>query len=133
MHKGCVRTADMIATLGDKFILVERLKAPFGLALPGGHIDAGENPKDAAVREFTEETGLTIADVRFITRRKGKKRDPRYAMSETNVYAGRAKGSSRNEEGFTKVILLSKVELVRLPAARFAFDHHSILTLFLEK
>ena len=28
--------------------------------LPGGGIDFGEDPKDAVVREFMEETGLTV-------------------------------------------------------------------------
>lgn len=31
-----------------------------GIALPGGHIDEGENFHDAVVREVWEETGLTI-------------------------------------------------------------------------
>jgi 8-oxo-dGTP diphosphatase len=128
-----VRCADMIANFRGKFVLIERQKTPRGLALPGGHIDPGENSREAAIREFKEETGLTLSDVQFVTRRKGKKRDPRYTMSQTSVYAGAAKGVVRNEEGLTKVVLLSKSELLSLPPERFAFDHHKILMQFLGK
>lgn len=129
----CVRTADAIATLGGKFVLIERQKFPFGLALPGGHIDAGENSRQTAIREFTEETGLTLHDVHYITRRFGKNRDPRYQVSSTSVYAGKASGSIRDEEGFTKVTLLSKTEILKLPSTQFAFDHWNILMQFLLK
>lgn len=33
---------------------------PNNYNLPGGHVEAGEDPKDALVREFFEETGLKI-------------------------------------------------------------------------
>lgn len=128
-----VHTADVIATLRGKFVLVERQKFPFGLALPGGHVDPGELPRQAAIREFAEETGMTLSDVTFVTRRRGKHRDPRYAMSQTNVYAGKAAGIPCDEAGFTKVVLLSKKEILKLPIERFAFDHHAILVHFLGK
>ena len=33
--------------------------------LPGGYIDTGETPRDAAMREFTEETGLPAPALRW--------------------------------------------------------------------
>lgn len=129
----CVQTADVIATLGKKFVLIERLKFPLGLALPGGHVDPGELPREAASREFTEETGLTITPLEFVTRRRNGRRDPRYKMSQTRVYAGTASGIPRNEKGSTKVVLLSKKEVLALSPLRFVFDHHEILMQFLGK
>ncbi|MFD1676496.1 NUDIX domain-containing protein [Alicyclobacillus fodiniaquatilis] len=35
-------------------------------ALPGGHIEYGESPDEAAVREAKEETGLDVEVVRFL-------------------------------------------------------------------
>lgn len=129
----CVRVADVIATLAGKFVLIERQKFPFGLALPGGHVERGERPAAAARRECTEETGLMLHNVRYVTKRKNAHRDPRYAMSETRVYAGIATGSPKDEEGSTKVVLLTKKEILDLPREQFAFDHHEILTQFLKK
>lgn len=38
------------------------------LQVPGGTIDAGEDPLPAARREFSEETGLTAPDLRPLGR-----------------------------------------------------------------
>ena len=46
-------------------------------ALPGGHVDPAESLKEAAAREFKEETGLIAGDLTFVQRelRKGQNRD----------------------------------------------------------
>jgi 8-oxo-dGTP pyrophosphatase MutT (NUDIX family) len=36
-----------------------------GLGIPGGRIDAGEAPEQAAIREIREELGLDLSDARF--------------------------------------------------------------------
>lgn len=126
------RLADVIALYRGKLVLIERLHEPYGLALPGGHVDPGETPRGAAIREFTEETGLTLHGAKFLTKRKGKRRDPRYTMSTTRVYVGQATGKTRNEKGFTEVVLMDPKEVRALPKPRFAFDHASILKKYFE-
>jgi ADP-ribose pyrophosphatase YjhB (NUDIX family) len=53
---------------GDRFLLVERGRAPARgqFAFPGGRLEAGETPEDAARRELFEETGLEVADVELV-------------------------------------------------------------------
>lgn len=55
----------VLVTQGENVLLVQRDNEPAqGLwSLPGGYVDAGEDPLQAAVRECCEETGLTI-DIR---------------------------------------------------------------------
>lgn len=126
-----IATADVIATHKGKIVLIERQKYPFGLALPGGHVEHGERPRETAMRELLEETGLVLNDARFFTTRKGSKRDPRYALCRTRVYTGRARGNIRDEAECTHVVLISPTQIRKLPKERFAFDHHRILMAYL--
>jgi mutator protein MutT len=54
----------------NKFLILKRSKNsknnPSKWNLPGGHIDPGENPKEAAIRECEEEAGITPKNVKFL-------------------------------------------------------------------
>jgi 8-oxo-dGTP diphosphatase len=50
----------ILALDGDRILAVETAHRPGELSLPGGAVDPGEAPLDAAIREAMEETGLVV-------------------------------------------------------------------------
>ena len=57
---GSLATVDGVIFKDKKVLLTKRSIEPFkdSWVLPGGHIERGEKPEHAAVREVREETGL---------------------------------------------------------------------------
>jgi len=49
-----------------EYLLIDRLKKPYGFACPAGHVDEGETSYTAIVREVEEETGLKPIKVKEI-------------------------------------------------------------------
>jgi len=57
---------------GNKILILRRpnevvtKNSPWTWDLPGGHIDSGEEPLAAAIREVKEETNLDVTSLRYI-------------------------------------------------------------------
>lgn len=49
-----------------KYLLVDRVNPPFGFAGLAGHVDEGETPDEAIVREVGEESGLNVIQKKLI-------------------------------------------------------------------
>ena len=52
----------------DAYLLIDRAIPPFGFASVAGHIDLGEAPEEALVREVYEEVGLVVTDKQLLFR-----------------------------------------------------------------
>ena len=120
-----VSCADAIALYNGKLVLVERLKNPKGLALPGGHKETGESLEQCIVREMPEETGLEFEIDYQLHTYSDPARDPR-GEKESTVFVGEAYGEIRNEEGKTRVVLIDPKDIDQYKD-KFAFDHYKIL------
>jgi 8-oxo-dGTP diphosphatase len=76
-----MNTVDIAIVYHTKLLFIARTKPPFmdKIVLPGGHVEMGETLEEAAVRELSEEVGLTIDQhrLRFLTVLDAADRDPR--------------------------------------------------------
>lgn len=113
-------------------LLIERDGKPFRgqWALPGGFVDVGESPDDAARRELEEETGLIEIFLEQLYTFGNPGRDPRehvvtiahYALVNLNEHDVKASSDARNAAWFS---------INDLP--KLAFDHSEILKVALAR
>ncbi len=105
------------------------LPYPFGdhLSLPGGHVDLGENVRQAAVRELAEETAVPVdlGDLTLVGVYDAPGRDPRgpyrttaYLLTLQSAPEPTAADDARTARW---------VPISELPEVALAFDHRAIL------
>ncbi|WP_030667900.1 NUDIX hydrolase [Streptomyces rimosus] len=121
-------TADVVAVTPDAHVLlIERGWPPYEgcWALPGGHVDAGEHSRQAAVRELAEETGLRVdpGHLRPVGTWAEPGRDPRGRYA-TDVYLARVPTATAVTAG-DDARTARWWPLASLPP--LAFDHSDIL------
>ena len=100
-----------VVVIDNQFVAIERHGIP---DLPKGHIEKGETPEVAAVREVEEETG--IKDLEIIKELPSTWHcyllDNQWTIKKTSWFLMRTKSEMKNipqtEEGISKVYLVDK-------------------------
>lgn len=115
-------TVDVVIEVDGGIVLIERANAPRGWALPGGFVDYGEAPEDAARREVMEETGLDVELTALLGVYGAAGRDPRQ-HNVSMVYLGRAAGQPRGGDDARR----ARVFAIDALPSPLCFDHEVIL------
>jgi ADP-ribose pyrophosphatase YjhB (NUDIX family) len=80
----------------DKIALIERHRQGFHyFTFPGGHVEEGETPEQAAVRETLDELGLEVVIKKLVARMGWQGKWQYYYLAEVT---GGVFGSGRGEE-----------------------------------
>lgn len=122
-------TVDIIIELPDGIVLIERSNPPYGWALPGGFIDAGEETNTAAVREAKEETNLDLVGVREFGVYDKPGRDPRF-LTRSTVFIASGHGQAQFGDDAKGLKIIPYAQLTQL---KFAFDHNQIIRDYLDQ
>ena len=75
----------------DSVLMVKRGKPPFlgRWSYPGGRVEAGESPEEAAVRELLEETGLTVRALQPVGQHVAERAAPAAGTMTLHVFTAR--------------------------------------------
>lgn len=122
-------TVDLIIELPEGVVLIERSNPPYGWALPGGFIDPGEKPLEAAIREAKEETNLDVADVKELGVYGQPGRDPRFRTVST-VFIAKGVGRPQFGDDAKGLKIIPYSELLNF---KYAFDHQQIISDYLRQ
>lgn len=127
-HKPPILTTSAIIEIyeHDEFlgiVLIERGKAPYGKALPGGKVEYGETVESAVRREMMEEVNLELVDLLQFHVYSEPSRDYRHHSVEI-THLARAYTEPTAGDDAAKVFV---VKLDDIPWNELVFDHAEIL------
>ena len=114
----------------NKIALIERAKAPKGLAMFGGHVENNESPEQAFRRELAEELNISkIDDLHLVGVHGDFGRDPRQHSVEityscTSIERPKAGSDAKSVKLYSIAEVEDKLDV-------FAFDHGDILKKYL--
>ncbi|MCT4634628.1 MAG: NUDIX hydrolase [Rickettsiales bacterium] len=115
----------------NKIVLIERGKAPKGVAMFGGHVEYNEALEVAFRRELLEELNISeISDLQLLGVHGDPGRDPRQHSVEV-TYSCVTNQSPKAGSDAKSVKLYSSQDILNLTDSGFAFDHGKILKQYL--
>lgn len=109
-------------------VLIERGKAPFGKAIPGGKVEYGETVENAVRREMMEEVNLDLQDLRQFHVYSEPSRDFRHHSVEVTHLAQASKLPIAGDDAAEAFV----VKIDDIPWNELAFDHAQILHDYLD-
>ncbi|MBA3958477.1 MAG: NUDIX hydrolase [Parachlamydiaceae bacterium] len=132
-HKPPILTTTAIIEVyeGDKFqgiVLIERGKAPWGKAIPGGKVEYGETVENAIRREMMEEVNLELSDLRQFHVYSEPTRDFRHHSIEV-AHTAKASQAPKAGDDAAKAFV---TKLEDIPWSELAFDHAQVLKDYIE-
>lgn len=104
-------------------VLIERGKAPFGKAIPGGKVEYGETVENAVRREMMEEVNLELQDLRQFHVYSDPSRDFRHHSVEVTHVAKAFSPPTAGDDAAKAFV----VKIEDIPWNELAFDHAQIL------
>ncbi len=124
-------TVDPIIERDGEIALIERKYDPYegDLALPGGHVDPGEYPREAVVREACEETGLDVEVEALLGEYSGAIEDPRGQVIELAYVCST---DDYDLEPDTDAVDAGWYDIEELPD-ELAFGHEAVLEAYRER
>jgi len=127
-HKPPILTTTAIIEVynQDQFqgiVLIERGKAPFGKAIPGGKVEYGETVENAIRREMMEEVNLELQDLRQFHVYSDPSRDFRHHSVEVTHLAKAFSQPTAGDDAAKAFV----VKTENIPWNELAFDHAQIL------
>lgn len=132
-HKPPILTTAAIIEVYDQgkfqgIVLIERGKAPWGKALPGGKVEYGETVETAIRREMMEEVNLELQDLQQFHVYSDPTRDFRHHSVEV-THLAKAYCQPVAGDDAAKAFV---VKIEDIPWKEFAFDHAQILRDYLD-
>lgn len=133
VHKPPILTTTAIIEVYDQgefkgIVLIERGKAPFGKAIPGGKVEYGETVENAVRREMKEEVNLDLIDLQQFHVYSDPTRDFRHHSVEV-AHLAKANEQPTAGDDAAKAFV---VKLEDIPWSELAFDHAQVLKDYLK-
>lgn len=127
-HKPPILTTTAIIEIHQEgqfkgIVLIERGKAPWGKAIPGGKVEYGETVENAVRREMMEEVNLDLAELRQFHVYSDPSRDFRHHSVEVAHTAKADKLPTAGDDAAKAFV----VKLEDIPWTELAFDHAQVL------